>query len=59
MDLNLARADRLLAPDELSEKYDGTEHPQHVRWMWREAVVNDATLRGYWDWVSAQLEEEE
>lgn len=60
---DLARADRLLSPDELRQKYstdrDAGEHPQHLRWMWREAVIDDKTLRGYWDWCATQIEEEE
>lgn len=52
----LARADRLLSPEELREKYV-TEHPCYQRWMWREAVVDDLTLRGYWSWTAAQIEE--
>jgi hypothetical protein len=54
----LARADQLLTAEELRQKYE-TEHPQHLRWMWRQAVVDDKTIRSYWDWVQAQLEEEE
>jgi hypothetical protein len=60
---DLARADRLLSADELRDKYttakDCGEHPQYRRFDWRHEVNSDSTVRGYWDWVAAQLEEEE
>ena len=59
----LARADHLLSADELREKYStqfsNGEHPRHLRVEWRDAVANDNTLLGYWQWVEAQIEQEE
>jgi hypothetical protein len=59
----LARADRLLTADELAEKYtterDAGEHPRYLRQDWISAVALRDTLRGYWQWVEAQLEEED
>lgn len=58
----LAIADRHLTADQLSQKYnpqlDDGEHPHYSRRMWRKEVDARCTLRGYWDWVEAQLEEE-
>jgi hypothetical protein len=61
----LARDDRLLTADELRQKYttpsnderDG-EHPRYSAWDWRQAVAQRITIRGYWDWVEAQIDEE-
>lgn len=59
----LARADHLLSADELREKYStpnsGGEHPRYLRKHWKADVEIDSTLRGYWDWVQAQLEQEQ
>lgn len=59
----LARADRLLSADELREKYstacNNGEHPRYLRVDWRDAVANDTTLVGYWQWVEDQIEQEE
>ena len=58
----LARADYLLTADELAEKYGhtghGGEHPRFPQWEWRQEVAAENTLRSYWQWVEAQLEEE-
>jgi len=63
---HLAHADRLLAPDELREKYynphdrsggDG-EHPKYPWWDWYQQVAQRRTREGYWTWVAAQLEDE-
>jgi hypothetical protein len=58
----LAISDRHLTADQLSQKYntqlDDGEHPIYQRGHWRQAVDARATLRGYWDWVEAQLEED-
>jgi hypothetical protein len=58
----LARADYLLTASELREKYsterDNGEHPQYLRRDWRHEVAEGDTLRGYWDWVEAQLEQD-
>jgi hypothetical protein len=53
----LARADRLLSADELRQKYRN-EHPQYLIAHWQHEVEGGYTLRGYWDWVQAQIEEE-
>lgn len=58
----LQKPDVELTPDQLSEKYNpdgGGQHPEHTRADWRDEVLRDHTLRGYWDWVSAQLEEDQ
>jgi hypothetical protein len=59
----LARADRLLSAEELEQKYsterDNGEHPQYLRADWRHEVANCDTLRGYWQWVEAQIEQED
>lgn len=57
----LARADSLLAADQLREKYSlqGDEHPQHSKQDWRSEVAFGDTLRGYWEWVEAKIEEGE
>lgn len=55
-------ADTALTADQLADKYspngDG-EHPQHPRQDWCAEVAMGNTLRGYWDWVVAQIEESE
>lgn len=47
-----------LTGDDLEGKYnpqgDG-EHPMFSRLMWREAVANEDTIRGYWVWVHSEL----
>ena len=55
----LARADHLLTAKELEAKYspDGDgEHPRFRRPDWRSEVEARDTLRGYWDWVEAEIE---
>lgn len=51
-----------LTAEQLDDKYnpegDG-EHPVFTRGDWRNEVFNGYTLRGYWEWVEAQIEEEE
>lgn len=46
--------------DSLEDRYnpngDG-EHPIHTRDAWILAVQQKVTLRGYWDWAAAQIEE--
>lgn len=47
-----------LSPEQLDDKYnpDGDgEHPRFTREAWRQAVVQEETLRGYWDWVAVQV----
>jgi hypothetical protein len=55
-------SDNKMTPDQLSERYnpngDG-EHPVYDRASWRESVGAQQTLRGYWDWVGGQLEEQQ
>lgn len=55
--------DNQLTADELSQKYNADlvdgEHPQYLRAMWRQEVMCSMTLRGYWDWVAGQIEEED
>jgi hypothetical protein len=34
---------------------DRGDHPAYRRKSWREAVSEDDTLLGYWDWVAKQL----
>lgn len=55
-------ADYDLTADQLIDKYnhegDG-EHPTFPRCDWRHEVANEGTLRGYWDWVVSQLEQEQ
>lgn len=59
---DLARADRLLTAEELDAKYNRNgngEHPRYLRCDWRHEVSENNTLRGYWQWVEAQLEQDE
>ena len=52
--------ERFLTAEQLDDIYnpDGDgEHPTYTRGMWRQAVSQKETLRGYWDWVVAQIEE--
>ena len=47
-----------LTAEQLDDKYnqDGDgEHPEVPREEWRCAVDREETLRGYWEWVEAQL----
>ncbi len=63
---HLARADRLLAPEELRQKYYNPddrsggegEHPMYTKWDWTQKVAQGSTLLGYWEWVEEKLEEE-
>ena len=52
------KIDRMLHPTVLDCKYnlegDG-EHPHFQRKGWREAVANEDTLLGYWEWVSREI----
>lgn len=34
------------------------EHPDHLVAEWQHEVGNSYTRRGYWEWVSARIEEE-
>jgi hypothetical protein len=54
--------DKDLTPDQLSQKYNAQladgEHPLFSRSAWMMEVGNRDTIRGYWDWVSGQIEQE-
>lgn len=45
-----------LTADQLRQRH-GPEHPNHHWIEWRNAVESKNTIRGYWDWVAAQIEE--
>lgn len=49
-----------LTAQQLDDKYnqDGGEHPRFPRDNWRSEVFAENTLRGYWEWVEAQIWEE-
>lgn len=54
-------ADTELSAEQLDDKYnpngDG-EHPVHTRGAWVDEAFNHHTLRGYWDWVGSELEQD-
>ncbi|MBM5458620.1 hypothetical protein H8F21_13705 [Pseudomonas sp. P66] len=51
-------ADQDLSPDQLALKYASTgEHSLYPKSDWRYEVACVNTLRGYWDWVAAMLDE--
>ena len=35
-----------------------TEYPAYTREQWREEVVTERTILGYWEWVHSSLQEE-
>ncbi len=35
------------------------EHPEYPKSDWAYEVNNNTTIRGYWDWVVTQIEQEE
>ena len=35
-----------------------TEYPAYTREQWREEVVAERTILGYWEWVHSSLQEE-
>lgn len=56
----------ILTGQELKEKYDAlntgdgwSEHPDfsHEDWAFEASELN--TLRGYWDWVSSEIEQQQ
>lgn len=54
--------DEGLSAEELDHKYNpdgGGEHPKFTREDWRDAVANDETILGYWDWLEEQIREED
>lgn len=51
-----------LTAEQLDDKYNpegNGEHPIFTRGEWRDEVFSENTLRGYWEWVESQIEEEE
>ena len=57
--------DRDLGRLELEQKYQGDHaqgwghHPEHSRNIWRNAVADNDTVEGYWDWVYNMLQNED
>lgn len=50
----------LLTPEQLDDKWnpDGDgEHPEYTRLDWRNAVSNEETITGYWQWVAWAIEQ--
>lgn len=48
-----------LTAEQLDDKYNPKgygEHPNFPRADWRAMVSEDATLRGYWEWVANMIE---
>lgn len=50
-------SDLARTPPELEEKYsrNGNEHPFLTNYQWLQAVRNNQTQLGYWQWVQAEL----
>lgn len=51
-----------LTAEQLDDKYNpegSGEHPVFTRGEWRHEAFNGYTLRGYWEWVEAQIWEAE
>lgn len=49
--------DSQLTGEQLRAKHEvAGEHACFTKQDWKDEVSNDATLRGYWDWVEAQIE---
>jgi hypothetical protein len=52
--------DNKLTGDQLRAKHsEAGEHPCFTKQDWKDEVSNDETIRGYWDWVQAQIEQAE
>lgn len=52
--------DHGLTPEQLADKYapdGGGQHHKYPLRNWRREVWEGDTLRGYWEWVRAQIEE--
>lgn len=50
------------SPDQLDDDYNQSgfgEHPMFPREAWQEAVANEDTLLGYWQWLYHQIQEQE
>jgi hypothetical protein len=65
MNLTPAQVRRLakdvgLTASQLEDKYnpegDG-EHPIYTRDVWRQAVADEETISGYWDWLVYRITE--
>lgn len=61
--LNLESNELLMKPDQLREKYDGSQgtnwgqHPDYPMKEWQAEVVELNTRLGYWEWVTHRLQE--
>ena len=47
--------------EELEAEHNPTgdgEYPAYTRWDWRQAVAEQSTILGYWEWVAQTLDEE-
>ena len=52
--------DKELSAEELAEKHvEWNSHPTHSVTDWQQEVNENNTRRGYWEWVAAQIEEED
>lgn len=52
----LYAAENTMLPTDLEEHYSGPgAHPIFTRNLWRDAVLNQDTLQGYWGWVQHQI----
>lgn len=55
----LWKIDQWLSAEDLDNKYNpegGGEHPDFPRKLWREAVTEEDTISGYWDWCKFRIE---
>ncbi|MHC5194806.1 hypothetical protein ACYSUW_13725 [Pseudomonas frederiksbergensis] len=47
-----------LSSEQLRTRYEAAgEHARFTKQGWKDEVENDETIRGYWDWVMAQIEQ--
>lgn len=53
------QAESNCSPEELEELYTHDEHPIFRRIEWRNAVAQDETLLGYWEWVHHEINGDE
>jgi hypothetical protein len=50
--------DSRLSSEQLRTRYElAGEHACFTKQDWKDEVSNDETLRGYWDWVLAKIEQ--